>query len=376
MQSRSKSYDVVVIGGGLIGCSIAWQLALRGLRVIVIERDTPAKAASWAAAGMLSPVRESTGADPLGEAANASFDLYPHFIEALQDATGIDPQYTRSGKLHVAFTAEEFDHMSAVFSRIGDDARMLSADEVRGLEPALTDNAAGGALVARDYHVENRLLGRAVWLAAARSGVTFANGASTVAITRHGDEVSGVTLATGESIGTRHVIVAAGAWSNRISGLPRALPVVPVRGQMCALELVPPPLTRMVQTRDVYVIPRASGRVLVGATVEHVGFHNECTAAGIRAMLNGAIEAVPALEGATLAEVWSGLRPGTIDDLPILGPDPELAGVIYATGHYRNGILLAPVTANVITALVIGTAPMIDLTPFQVDRFRGRTADA
>jgi len=371
VRSRPDTRDVIIVGGGLIGCSIAWQLALRGLRVRVLERDVPAQSASWAAAGMLSPIGEFVSADPLRELADASFDLYPHFVDAVRDSTGIDPQLARSGKIHVAFTDSEFEQARVAFAGVA-GATVLSREEVHALEPAVHDAAAGGVLVERDHHVDNRLLGRAVWLAAARAGVTFTNGAAVAAVERDGDAIAGVRLATGDFIASRFVIVAAGAWSGRIAGLPQ-LPVVPVRGQMCALEAVPPPLTHMVAARGVYIIPRANGRVLIGATLEHVGFRNECTAAGVRALTDGAIEAVPALADARFAEFWSGLRPGTADELPILGHDPETSGLLYATGHYRNGILLAPISAEIICDLVIGQATRMNIEPFRVDRFRGGT---
>ena len=372
MSAHRESCDVVVIGGGLIGCSIAWQLALRGLRVRVVERDTPARSASWAAAGMLSPVGEHGHVDQLRRLADASLDLYADFIDAVQDATGIDPQYRRSGKLHVALTESDLESIRSAFGP--DDAQALSADEVRKLEPGVTASAAGGFLVERDHHVDNRLLGRAVWIAAAGAGATFDNGTAVVAIEREGNRVTGVRFATGELVDADFVIVAAGAWSGNIAGI-SPLPVVPVRGQMCAFESVPPPLNRVVATSSVYVIPRANGRTLVGATLEHAGFRNECTGGGIRMLLDAAIEAVPALANAALAEMWSGLRPGTVDGLPIIGPDPDAAGLIHATGHYRNGILLAPITAEIVSTLVIGQTPRIDIRPYQVERFRDR-ADA
>lgn len=370
-RSHRESFDVVVIGGGLIGCTIAWQLALRGLRIRVIERDSPAQAASWAAAGMLSPVGESVNGNPLREAADASFDLFPHFAEALSDATGIDPQFKRSGKLHLAFTPGDLEHMRDVFTRTAPGhATMLDAADVLRLEPEVSPGIVGGALVARDYHVDNRLLGRAAWLAAAGAGVQFTTGQAVAEIERDGGRVSGVRLATGESIAAATAVLAAGAWSGQVAGLPAPLPVEPVRGQMCAIELIPAPLTRMVQARGVYVVPRATGRVLVGATLERVGFRNEQTVHGVHSLLDAATDAVPVLRNAVLAEMWSGLRPGTADDLPVIGPDPDLPGLLHATGHYRNGILLAPITAEVICSLVIGQSPRVDLAPFAVSRFR------
>jgi glycine oxidase len=249
--------------------------------------------------------------------------------------------------------------------------RELSVEEARALEPVIAPEAVGALLSEHDASVENRKLARAAWVAASDAGVEFTAGSSVreVLCSRNGFEA--VTLSTGERLAADAIVICTGAWSNAIRGLPQRLPVVPIRGQMLALEQLPHLLHRMVMTLGCYIVPRSDGRVLVGATVERAGFDPRTTAQGICELLNAALRAVPALAEATLVETWAGLRPGTSDDLPIIGPDPRAAGLYYATGHFRNGILLAPITADVIAELVMGERAQVDISAFSVGRFHG-----
>ncbi|MBX6365619.1 MAG: FAD-dependent oxidoreductase, partial [Gemmatimonadetes bacterium] len=209
------------------------------------------------------------------------------------------------------------------------------------------------------------------WGGGARAGVRFELGAQVAAVESEGARVTGVQLAGGRRLPAGRVVLAAGSWSGEIRGLPRPVPVRPVRGQVVALESVPPLLGRTVATPDIYLVPRRDGRVLLGATVEEAGFRATPTAGGIHRLLAAAIAAAPALADAPVAEIWAGLRPGTPDGLPILGPDPELSGLAYATGHFRNGILLAPITAALLADLLAGEPPAALLEAFGVDRFKG-----
>ena len=312
---------VIVIGGGIIGCSIAWRLAQRGLRVVVIERDLqPGQQATWAAAGMLHPLIEAESPSLLRLAAD-SFSAYPAFVQELRDSTGIDAA--------------------------------LQLDSVA------TDSGS----------VDNRKLGRAVWRAAVSAGVDFRLGANARSVVGTASRFQLVELADGTSISADAVVIAAGAWSGEILGLPIKVPVIPVRGQILAVEHEPQLLDHIVIADDCYLVPRGEKRVLIGATVEHVGFDASTTEAGLESLLAAATRVVPEIASARVVERWAGLRPGTPDDLPVLGADPKVEGLYYATGHFRNGILLAPITATVLSELIATGQTDYDLRVFSIARF-------
>lgn len=373
MAGNSGAADVVVVGGGAIGCAIAWELTRRGAAVTVVERGTPGRGATWAAGGMLSPLPESRETGAFLTLALASLDRFPALAGAIREATGIDVQHRDDGKLLVAFDGAEAEALAEAYRwqrAAGFDVEWLEdGAAVRSLEPALSAAAVAGMYVVRDHQVDNRRLGRALWLAAAGAGVRFRLGDPVAAIRVGGGVVNGVELVGGERLDAGAVVIAAGSWSARIGGLPRPLPIFPVRGQMVAVETVPPALRRVVRTRRCYLIPRSDGRLIVGATAERAGFRTRPTAAGIRSLLSAALEVLPDLGEAPIVETWAGLRPGTPDELPILGPDPEVKGLYYATGHYRNGILLAPITATLLAEAILGEPATLPLEPFAVDRF-------
>lgn len=362
---------VIIAGGGLIGCSIAWRLAARGAHVHVIESARPGMAASWAAAGMLAPLFEAH--DPAMRHMMArSLARYRDFVTELHAESGIDAELQCGGKLDVAWSPGELETLRAHYgTTLPDGVRELSADEARMLEPAVAADAAGALLSENDGSVDNRKLARAAWVAASNAGAEFTAGSSVREVICNRSRVDAVVLSTGERISADAVVISAGAWSSSIRGLPQPLPVYPVRGQMVALEAVPRIATRIVADAHCYIISRTEGRVLVGSTVERVGFDMRTTAAGVHGLLSAAIRALPALADAPVIETWSGLRPGTADDLPILGEDPRAPGIFYATGHFRNGILLAPITADIIAAAVSGQDAGFDLRPFSAGRFHG-----
>lgn len=367
--------DAVVIGGGAIGCASAWELARRGLRVVVVERDTPGRQASWAAAGMLSVLAEGERPEALFALARASRERYPAFVRALREATGADVEHRALGTLRVALSDDAAETLRRDVERqwaAGIEAEWLDRAAARRLEPSLVGTVRAAVLTDADGHVDNRRLGRALWAAAAAAGVGFRLGVPAARVLgAAGGRAAGVELASGERIEAGVVVVAAGSWSGQLGGLPRALPVRPMRGQMLAVEAVPPLLRRIVMSGKCYLIPAADGRVLVGATVEQAGFDCCVTPAGLRELLNAAIAAIPSLADTPIVETWAGLRPGTPDDLPILGPDPDVAGLVYATGHFRNGILLTPITAELVGDLVTGQDPAVPLEPFSPARFVG-----
>jgi glycine oxidase len=363
--------DVAVVGGGVIGCAVARELALAGLQVAVLERAEPGENASWAAAGMLSPLAEADRPDPFLDLLLASRRMYPDFAEALREEAGVDVAYRDEGTLLAALTDDDEQELRARFGwqrDAGLPVEWLSAATAGALEPALSPRVRAALRFADDHQVDNRLLAPALWTAAERAGAVMKRGAEVVRVVRSAGQVEGVELADGELVRAESVVLAAGAWAAQLAGLPTALPVRPVHGQLLALSTAPGLLRHVLDSPRVYLVPRANGRVIVGATVEEIGFDRRVTAGGTHALLHAALELVPELTGASLVESWSGHRPGTPDGWPILGPDPDLPKLLYATGHYRNGILLTPITARAIAALVTGDQLPVDLAPFAVGR--------
>lgn len=377
----SAGRDVVVVGGGIIGTAIAHELAGRGRDVLLVERDSPGRRATWAAAGMLSPLGESPGPGAFLELADRSLGDYAAFVQRLQEETGIDVEYRTNGKLHVALGAGEEPTVRALgegplAARFA--VRLLGAEEARALEPELAPEVTLAALVGRDHRVNNRLLAQALTVAATRAGVTIRTGTPLVAVETEGGRVRGVRLASGERVAAQHVVIAAGSWSGDLEGLPQALPVFPVKGQMLAVDGRArtngrgsrPPIEHVVHGTGAYLIPREDGRVLIGATVEHVGYRKGPTPRGVAALIEAAARMVPLLADLPMVETWAGFRPGTPDDMPILGADPALSGLYYATGHFRNGILLAPLSARAIADLITQAAAAPLIEPFGIARFR------
>jgi glycine oxidase len=367
-----RGSGVVVVGGGLIGCAVARAAALEGRRVTLLEAGRVGRGASRAAAGMLAPLGEVGEPGPFLALGRTSLSLYPSFVEAVRRESGIDPAYLPSGRLHVAFGAAEEEQLSrrlSWVSRFDPGARIVAGPELREFHPSIARDARAALLVPGDHQVDNRLLMSAVVQSATRAGVTIVEDAVVREIVSTAGVVSGVALEDGREVSAGAVVLAAGAGAGGIRGLGAPTPVVPVRGQMAALGPVRGMGARIVEGAGVYLVPRRWGRILVGATVEHVGFRNSVTPEGIAGLLRGARRLVPGLGSLPATEVWAGLRPGTPDDLPILGPDPALPGLLHAGGHYRNGILLAPITARILADLLAGRDPGIDLAPFHPRRF-------
>jgi glycine oxidase len=328
---------------------------------------------------MLSPLGEAGGGGPFLELSDASLQLYPAFAEALRDETNIDVEYRTTGKLHVSL-GDEDDRLRAFAADVAlqrFELSLLSGDAARELEPALSPQVTSALFIGRDHRVNNRLLAQALIAAATAAGATILSARGVVSLLTHNNTVTGVRTASGEDIDARHVVLAAGAWSGDIDGLPRSVPVRPMKGQMFAVD-AGARSTDSATHRDVghviysahcYIIPRDDGRLLVGATVEDVGFSQGATPRGISALADAASAILPMIADLPMVETWSGFRPASADGLPILGPDPDVRGLIYATGHFRNGILLAPITGECIAHLLTDDSVGIDLQPFNVDRF-------
>ncbi len=364
-----RTADAVVVGGGVIGCAIAWALAREGLAVVVVERDRIGAHASGAAAGMLAPLAESEGEGALFRAGVAALELFPAFVAEARELSGIDPQLVPSGVLRVA-GARESDALAARARALAPfGVEWLSADLARKREPRLAPDVAGALWSPREAHVDPALLTRALGAAAARRGARFELGADAVGLLRDGERVCGVRLRDGV-VGAAEVVLCTGAWTRFWEDATGAsLPVEPVRGQILALESREPAPRAIVWGDDAYLVPRTSGALVVGATVERAGFDVRVTAEGVASLLRGATALLPDLAQASFLRAWAGLRPGTPDALPLVGRVPRVRGLSVAAGHHRNGILLAPVTALWLADLLLRGRLPDAAAPFDPARF-------
>lgn len=348
-----KTYDVAVIGGGVIGAAIAFGLAAEKLRVVVLDRQQPGHEASWAAAGMLSPAPYSPRDLPLVPLGRKSLLLYPDFAAAIEDASGQSVGYEREGALELFFGAlaeRQCEGRVVECRKLGIAAEAVSIETARSWEKAIGPNTRAAVWLPEEGRVEPRLLTNAVILAAQNRGVEFrAHYPVSKVLIDHGT-CNGVT-AGGETINAAHSILAAGCFSCQVGEdgqwLEHYAPTRPVRGQMIALQPDGLRLRRVVRSENGYLVPRRDGRIVAGSTSEHAGFEKRVTPEGIRKILDTTLELIPDLSTASIVESWSGLRPGTPDDLPILGPT-DIERLLVATGHYRNGILLSAITAKLI----------------------------
>lgn len=363
--------DVTVVGGGVIGCAVAYELGRRGASVLVVERRDIGRGATQASAGMLAPFVETHHPGPLRALGVRSLELYDAFIADLaSDSDGVVP-YERTGTLEVATddaSMAELEASSRQLTAEGVDCQLLGPDETRAAEPCLASAVQGALLVPTQGFVGAVALTDALRQAATRHGVTF----SAPSVASSVRPVNGhVELdIDGTRVRSRTVVIAAGSWSGCIetTGV-TAVPVRPVRGQLIRLAWTGAPLSRVIFAPDCYVVPWRDGVVLVGATVEEVGFDERATVEGVAGLLEAVGAVLPASRSAGFDAVRVGLRPGTPDALPLLGPSPGSPNLVFATGHYRNGVLLAPVTARLIADLVLdGTEDQL-LRSFAPARF-------
>jgi len=374
-QDPTATSDVAVIGGGVIGLAVAWRAAQRGLSVCVLERGELGAGASHVAAGMLAAVTEADAGElALLELGLRSARAWPDFAARLSDAAGADPGLRSSGALVVARDRDEAEALErelALRIELGLDVRRLLPSAARRLEPALAPTLRLALDVPGDHCADPRALVLALAEAARRAGVTLRTGCAVQRVQHRGGHVTGAGLAGGEVVRAARVVVAAGAWSGAIAGLPR-IPLRPVKGQI--LRLRDPAgaglLERIVRFEGGYLVPRGDGRYVLGATMEERGFDTTVTAGGIYELLRDAGELVPGVHELVIEEMAAGLRPATPDNAPLLGRAAELGGLHWATGHHRNGILLAPVTAElVVDGLLDGGADVP--AAFAAARFAG-----
>jgi glycine oxidase len=382
MPGSFEEFDAVIVGGGVIGCSIAWRLSQAGLRVVVVERGSIGKEASWAAGGILSPLAEADCADDFFHLCAASRAGYPDFARELREASGMDIEYRTDGTIYLALTDEDEEELEGRWQwqhAAGLNVKRLNPDCVRKLEPMVNERLRWALKFPDDHQVDNRRMIKALEVAGRRSGVTFLTHTEVISLSLDGEQVRGVITARNE-LKAKIVIIAAGSWSSMIGahrgepGFERYFSIEPIRGQMLALEMAELPLHHIVYSRRAYLVPRHSGYVIAGSTIEDAGFDARVTAGGIGSIIERTLEIAPALADRVIVETWAGLRPKVNrayfrDEWPVLGEDARIRGLIYVTGHYRNGILLTPITARTISELILRGESSHNIAPFSPLRF-------
>lgn len=358
MASFKGSADVVIVGGGVIGLTVARALALRGVRdVCLVERGNLGTEASWAAAGMLLPQVEADAQDEFFNLACQSRDLYPAFAAALREETGIDVELDTTGTLYLALTEHDHEEIEKRYdwqTRAGFSVERLSATEARDLEPCISESTLGALRFPKDIQVENRRLLSALANSVKKLGVTTLTQTTVDSLLFEGDRVHGVQTSRG-SISCSKVVIAAGSWSSFIKTSSPIPKIEPVRGQMVCLEAKPQLTRHVIYSPRGYLVPRQDGRLLAGSTSEKAGFAKCVTAGGIATILRNALEISAAIADLPVADTWAGLRPRAPDGLPVLGPCGGIDGLFCATGHYRNGILLAPLTGELISEAIVSS---------------------
>ena len=372
-----KKFDVVIAGGGVIGGSIALELSRAGLRVAVFDRQQPGQEASWASAGILSPAPENTGMVSMVPLGKASMALYPGFVAQVEELSGMSIGFRPKGTLEALFshdTKAELSTIIALHHGLGLKAEPLRPEDARELEPALSEEVEAAVLRPEEASVDNRALTAAILKAAQRSGVEIFSGDGAKAIWREGNRCSGLVLQN-EKVEANWTVIAAGCFSATIEGIAPYAPVRPAKGQMVSLRAEDVKIERVLWAEKIYLVPRDDGRILAGATVEHAGFDKRVTAGGIEKILAAAIGLAPGLANARIEETWAGLRPNSPDHLPILGPT-DLDGLLMATGHFRSGILLTPITARLIREWITEQRVSIDWDRFSPMRFSDAATDA
>ncbi len=373
---------IAIIGGGVCGLGVGWRLAQAGRPVTVFDRGRAGFGATWAAAGMLAPqVEAEPSEERLLVLLLESRAMWADFAAELAAASGVDVDYRTEGTLVVAHDRDDVERLRFRYDYLTDlglELDWIPGNEARRREPHLARTVTAAVYSAPDHQVDSRQLALALREAYLRAGGDLRENAEVLDIVHDGDHVTGVTVAGGV-LGADVVVLAAGAWSREIGGLPEALrpPVRPLKGQMLAVQMPPqaPLLSHVVWGPDIYLVPRTSGRLLIGATVEEMGFDARLTAGGLMDLLREAWETLPGVYDLPVIESWVGFRPASRDDAPILGPT-ELKGLVMATGHHRNGILLAPLTARAVADSVLSGAAPESIAPFGLARFAAKPAAA
>jgi glycine oxidase len=359
---RVKTWDVIIVGAGVIGLSLALELRKTGRTVLLVERGEPAREASHAAGGMLANSDDELP-DALKPLADASARMYPEFVHELQDESGLHIDLRSDGT--ILFPAH-----SLILQRHNSDAETLIPARLKDLEPTLASLNRPGIYL-KERSVDPRDLLAACVKAARHHGVDIASGHPISAINLAEGHVTGVST-TRTTFLCETVLNCSGAWAGQLGPVP--LPIRPVKGQMLAVAMPSKSLLRhVVRSPEVYLIPRSDGRLVIGATLEEAGFNKQTVPETIKQLHQAALALLPDLQNARILEAWAGLRPGTPDNLPILG-QTEIPGYFVASGHYRDGILLAPITAKLVGQVICGIKPEYDLERFSAGRFNSKAA--
>jgi glycine oxidase len=366
----TKSFEAVIAGAGLIGGAIALELARAGVHVAVFDQGEPGREASWAGAGILSPAPENPATIPLVPLGKASMALYPEFVARVEEISGQDAGYRAKGTVDALFSrdaARELSTHVALHHGWGLRAEAISGEDARELEPALSSEMEAAVLRPDEASVDNRALTQAVLHAARKSGAEIFACREVQGIWREKQRCAGLLLED-QKVSAKWTIIAAGAFSAAIAGADAYAPVRPAKGQMVSLRADRIKIERVLWSDKIYLVPRNDGRILAGATVEYAGFDKKVTAGGLERLLSRAIQLAPDLAGARVEETWAGLRPDSPDHLPILGP-ADVDGLLIATGHFRSGILLTPITAKLVCEWVTEKRVSVDWERFSPLRF-------
>ncbi len=350
-----QTSQVVVVGAGIVGCAIAYELARRGVRVRVIDRGEVGRGATQASAGVLAPYIEAHDRRPLLDLTTRSLDLYDEFVARIVEDSGVAVQYMRTGTLEIATRPSDMSRLEGIHAACierGIPAELFDAETVRRVEPQLAPTVRGGVIVASHGFIGASELTAALRRAAAAHGASFQTASAVTRIERNGAGIRVET--TGDAFACESAVMATGSWSGHleIDGA-SPVPIRPVRGQLLHLGWPAPPLQRVLWSPDCYLVPWSDGSVLAGATIEEVGFDERATVAGIRSLIDATQRVTPKASKASFKAARVGLRPATPDELPVIGPSAAVPGLVYACGHFRNGILLAPLTAAMVADLVV-----------------------
>jgi glycine oxidase len=365
-----KSFDVAIAGAGLIGSSIALELAQAGLKVAMFDRGEPGREASWASAGILSPAPESPAMISMVPLAKASMNLYPALVANVEEVSGEKVGFRPKGTIDVFFSKDAIADLStliALHHGMGLKAEPLRPEDARELEPSLSPELEAAALRPEEASIDNRALTHAMLSAAKKSGVEIFAGSKVTGIVQEGGRCVGLKLGS-ETVSAKWTVIAAGCFSAGIDGVKDFAPVRPAKGQMVSLRADGLKIDRVIWGEKIYIVPRNDGRILAGATVEYVGFDKQVTAGGVEKILSAAIEVIPEFANARIEETWAGLRPDSPDHLPILGPT-DIDGLVIATGHFRSGVLLTPITARLVRQWMTERSVEIDWDRLSPMRF-------
>jgi glycine oxidase len=365
-----KTYDAVIAGGGVIGGSIALELAEAGLRVALYDSREPGREASWASGGMISPAPENAGMIPFMPMSLASVALYPDFIRRVEELSGINVAYRKKGAIDVLLDGNVQEQVTTVVALqhgVGLRAEALTAERARAMEPALTEDTQAAIFRPDEASLNSRTFTDAILKAAHRKGVAIHPGNGAKSLWKEGTHCKGLILEKGQ-VEAQWTIVAAGCFSAKIQGASAYAPVLPAKGQMIALRCESVPIERILWLEHKYLVPQVDARIITGSTIERTGFDRDVTVGGVELILREVMRMVPGLANARIEETWAGLRPDSPDHLPIIGPT-DIDGLLIATGHFRSGILLAPVTARLIQEWITKQDVSVDWSRVSPMRF-------